>query len=383
MAYLIFSDGEAAIIDPLREIEPYLCLLDSKGAKLKYIFETHFHADFVSGHYDLSTKTGAPIVFGPTAQAEYTHLNASDNEVFKIGKIELKVLHTPGHTMESSCFVLLDEGRQHCVFTGDTLFLGEVGRPDLAVKSGSVTKEDLAGYLFDSLREKVMKLDPKIIIYPGHGAGSSCGKNISSGTFCILERQLQNNYALQDMTKEAFIQTLTNEIPPPPQYFFHDAAMNKKSVEPVSDILTRSLKFLPMPPIEELDKEGIILIDTRVGADFSKGFIKGALSLPLTMNFAPWVGTLFPPGTKFFVACEKDKEVETVLRLARIGYDHIEGILEGGIEAYLAAGKSLETVEHIPAQDLTPDMVIFDVRNTTELHIGKIETAEHIPLLEI
>ena len=380
MAYLVSSDGEAAIIDPLREIDVYLELLQERGLKLKYIFETHFHADFVSGHYDLSMKTGATIVFGPNAQANYDIKVAQDDEIFNLGKVSIKVLHTPGHTMESSSFLLLDGQRQHCLFTGDTLFLGEVGRPDLAVKNDETTSEDLAGFLFDSLRNKIMKLDPLMLIYPGHGAGSACGKKISEGTYCSLGKQLLNNYALQDMTREAFIKELTTGITPPPQYFFHDVAQNKNKITPVDVVLKKSLKFLASPNFEEFERNGVVILDTRSPKEFECGFIHGAISLPLTMNFAVWGGTLFIPTTKFFIISEAGKEKESVIRLARIGYDNCIGALDGGMDAYRASGLPLETINHVAAAELIPTMMIFDVRNPSELLQGKIDGAINVPL---
>lgn len=246
MCYFIVSDGEAAIIDPLREVAPYMELIKSYGVTLKYILETHFHADFLGGHYDLSKKTGATVVYGPTAQADFDIKVAQDGEVLPLGKIGIRLIHTPGHTVESSCYVLVDGGKDYCIFTGDTLFLGEVGRPDLACKTNEITKEDLAGFLFDSLRNKVMTLDPELIVYPGHGAGSSCGKKIGSGTFCTLGRQMQNNYALQPMTKEEFVQQVAGDLPRPPAYFFHDAVLNKMKVEGVDEILERSLHYMDL-----------------------------------------------------------------------------------------------------------------------------------------
>ena len=383
MAYIIVSDGEAAIIDPLRELDPYLKFLKEKGLTLKYIFETHFHADFVSGHYDLSQKTGAQIVFGPTAQSDVDIKVASDNEKFKIGKIHLQVLHTPGHTMESSCYLLLDGEEQKCVFTGDTLFLGEVGRPDLAVKSDEITKEYLAELLFDSLRSKIMKLDPKCIVYPAHGAGSPCGKKISTGTYDVLENQLKTNYALQEMSKAEFVEMATQDLPIPPQYFGHDVSMNKGRAQSVEDVIQRGLIVRDLPSPAEIAELQIEILDTRTAKEFETGYIPGSICLPLTLNYAIWAGTLFNPSSKFFIIASAGKEKESVIRLARIGYDNILGVLRDGVEAYKAKGNTLETLKNINADEVTPEFSIYDVRNPPELDHGHVEGAHNVPLIEI
>lgn len=321
---------------------------------------THFHADFVSGHYDLSVKTGAQIIYGPTAKADIPIIAAEDNQVFQLGKIGIRTMHTPGHTMESTCWVIEDNGKDECVFTGDTLFLGEVGRPDLAVKSGSITKEDLAGFLYDSLRNKVMKLDHEVVVFPAHGAGSPCGKKIADGTYCTIGKQLASNYALQDMTKEAFINDLTQNIPAPPQYFFHDVAYNRSKIIAVDEVISNSFHLKPLPTPEEIAKEKLVLIDTRTPKEFEAGHIPNTLNLPLTVNYAIWAGTLFSASTKFFIIAPKGKEKESIIRLARIGYDNIVGVLAGGYEVYAHQGLPVNTLKHVPAKDLTTGMKIID-----------------------
>jgi hydroxyacylglutathione hydrolase len=285
--------------------------------------------------------------------------------------------------MESSCFLLLDGERQHCVFTGDTLFLGEVGRPDLAVKSDEITSEDLAGLLYDSLRNKIMKLDPKCIVYPAHGAGSPCGKNISTGTYDVLSNQLKTNYALQDIKKEDFIALATLELPKPPQYFGHDVALNKGKAASVEDILRKSLVPTDLPTPDEIKAQGIVLLDTRTVKEFEAGYIPGSVSLPLSVNFAIWSGTLFKPSTKFFIIASTGKERESVIRLARIGYDNILGVLKGGLESYRAQGKPVETLKSIEAWEVTTDMFVVDVRNPPELIHGHLEGVRNVPLIEI
>lgn len=292
-------------------------------------------------------------------------------------------MHTPGHTMESTCWVLEENGKDECVFTGDTLFLGEVGRPDLAVKAGTITKQDLAGFLYDSLRNKIMKLDPEVVVFPAHGAGSPCGKKIADGTYCTIGKQLENNYALQEMTREAFIDDLTQNIPNPPQYFFHDVAYNKSKIAGVEQIIENSFKLKPLPTPAEIAKDSLILIDTRTPKEFEAGHIPHTINLPLTINYAIWAGTLFPATTKFFIIAQKGKEKESIIRLARIGYDNIVGVLAGGFEVYKHQGHTVQTLNHIAAKDLTSDMLIYDVRNTPELTHGHIDHVINIPLQEV
>ncbi|EAR96103.1 metallo-beta-lactamase family protein (macronuclear) [Tetrahymena thermophila SB210] len=382
MAYYIESEKEAIVIDPLRETEPYIEYAKKRGATIKYILLTHFHADFISGHVDLAKKTGAKIVYGPTAKASFDFHLATDGEKIPIGKVNIEVLHTPGHTQESSCYLLLDGERQHAVFTGDTLFLGEVGRPDLAVKSGEITKEDLAGWMYDSLRNKIMKLDPKVIVYPGHGAGSPCGKKISDGTFDTLENQLKTNYALQEIERDQFVTLLSSDLPAPPQYFFHDVAQNKSCALPVEEVVSKNLNFIPATKfLSEVAKvPESTIIDTRAPKAFEKGFIPGSVNVSLSITFAIWVGTLFKPETKFFIVAENGKEKESIIRLARIGYDNVLGCLEGGFEAFQTAHKHKDEITVVQQENLTKEMHFVDVRNAPELSHGYIKGAHNIPL---
>ena len=291
-AYYIESEGEAAIIDPLRETEPYIALANKRNAKIKYVFETHFHADFVSGHIDLAKKTGSTIVYGPTAQTGFESRIAKDNELFSIGKIKLKVLHTPGHTMESSCYLLIDEnGKENAVFTGDTLFVGDVGRPDLAIKS-NLTITDLAGMMYDSLNVKIKPLADEVIVYPGHGAGSACGKNIGKETFSTIGIQKKMNYALQPMTKPEFVKAVTDGLSAPPSYFFMDAMLNKQGYENIDEVLSKNTKALSVEEFDALSKTDVIILDTRTPEEFETGTVPNALNIGLNGQYAPWVGAL-------------------------------------------------------------------------------------------
>lgn len=385
-AYYIESNGEAAIIDPLRETFPYTDLAEKRGAKIKYVFETHFHADFVSGHVDLAQKTGATIVYGPTASAGFKMHVGKDNEEFKIGDVKIKLLHTPGHTPESSTYLLIDEhGENHAIFTGDTLFLGDVGRPDLAIKS-DVTEKDLAGMLFDSLRNKLMPLADEVIVYPGHGAGSACGKNMSKETVGTLGEQKRINYALRaNMTKEEFIAEVLHGILPPPQYFAKNAMMNKSGYKSIDDVMAAGLN--PMT-IEQFEKEmnGAIIIDTRTQNEFKDGFIPSSIFIGLNGQFAVWVGALITNlNQKILLVTDEGKEEESVLRLARVGYDNCVGYLKGGFKTWAAAGKPVETITSISAKELeqialSKDVKIIDVRKTTEFLSERLEQAESFPL---
>lgn len=372
-AYYIESDGEAVIIDPLRETEPYIKMASDQGTTIKYIFETHFHADFVSGHIDLAKKTGATIVYGPNASTDYDTYQAKDGEVFKIGKISIKVLHTPGHTLESSTFLLIDEeGKNHAIFTGDTLFIGDVGRPDLAIKS-DLTKEDLAGMLFHSLRNKIMPLGDEVIVYPAHGAGSSCGKNMSKETFDTLGNQKKSNYALRaDMTEQEFVKEVTEGIMPPPQYFSKNAMLNKSGYEEVDEVISRGMKALSVEEFDAKRKDGALVLDTRHQSDFVKGFIPQSMFIGLQGMFAIWVGTLIKDlNQPILLVTDEGKEEEAVLRLARVGYDQTAGYLKGGIEAWKVAGKTLDNIPSITAAEfaeLNTDrhLNVLDVRKPTE-----------------
>lgn len=383
-AYYIESNGEAAIIDPLRETNPYIELASKRNTKIKYVFETHFHADFVSGHIDLARKTGASIVYGPTAQTGYDVIVAKDEEVFTIGKIKLKVLHTPGHTMESSCFLLIDEhGNNHAVFTGDTLFVGDVGRPDLAIKS-DLTINDLAGMLYDSLNSKIKPLSDDVIVYPGHGAGSSCGKNIGKETFSTIGTQKKLNYALQPMSKEEFIKAVTNGLTAAPNYFALDATLNKEGYSSIDEVLQRNTKALSVEEFEAQISSGALVLDVRSPDEFEKGFIPDAVNIGLNGQYAPWVGALLDAFVPLILVADEGKEAEAVLRLARVGYEKVNGYLKGGIVAWKDAGKAVDTIESISAVDfvskLNPADNILDVRKPGEVESGMIENARHICL---
>lgn len=387
-AYYIVSNGEAAIIDPLRETKPYLDRLNKDNVQLKYIFETHFHADFVSGHLDLSNKTGAQIVYGPTAKAAFECITATDGELFKVGDITIKVLHTPGHTMESSTFLLLDEaGNEYCIFSGDTLFLGDVGRPDLAQKAANMTQEELAGLLYDSLMNKIMPLSDDVIVYPAHGAGSACGKNMMKETVDTLGNQKKVNYALNQPNKESFIQSVTDGLLPPPGYFGMNVAMNKQGYTSFDKVLTDGTKPLSVEAFEAAAEEtGALILDTRDPDIFYKGYIPQSVNIGLNGDFAPWVGALIVNVNQpILLVCNENKEEEAITRLSRIGFDHVIGFLSGGYEAWLHAGKPVDTIERIDAKlfeenyDSKTDQVI-DVRRESEFAAEHIEHAFNKPL---
>jgi glyoxylase-like metal-dependent hydrolase (beta-lactamase superfamily II)/rhodanese-related sulfurtransferase len=379
-AYYIESDGEAAIVDPLRETEPYLALAEKRKAKIKYVFETHFHADFVSGHIDLAKQAGASIVFGPMANPDYQVINARDGQEFSIGKLKLKVLHTPGHTPESSCFLLYDEqGKPYSVFTGDTLFVGDVGRPDLL--DGVMTKEELAGMLYESLNIKIKPLPDEVIVYPAHGPGSACGKNIGKETFSTIGEQKKFNYAMKDQTREEFIAKVTDGILPPPHYFFEDARINKQGYDPIADVLKENKKPLTSAEFSSAISGGALVLDTREAIIFEKGFIKGAINIGLNGQFAVWVGTLIDIKQPLVLVTQPGKEHESVLRLARVGYENIVGYLEGGIASWKG---SLDSVESISASDLSSGKVkateILDVRKPGEWEVSHLKKARFAPL---
>ncbi|MBL0189938.1 MAG: MBL fold metallo-hydrolase [Saprospiraceae bacterium] len=391
-AYYITSEGEAAIIDPLRETQPYIDRLERDGVKLKYIFETHFHADFVSGHLDLSKKTGASIVYGPTAQPSFEFIAAEDNQVFNIGKIKIKVLHTPGHTLESSCFLLIDEnGKDYALFSGDTLFIGDVGRPDLAQKAASMTQEQLAGILFHSLRDKVMPLSDDVLVYPAHGAGSACGKNMSKETISTIGNQKLENYALRaNMTEAEFIKEVTDGLLPPPIYFGANVAMNKNGYESFDEVLNHGMIALTPDEFEVLAEEsGALILDTRVNTKFCHGFIPQSINIGIEGDFAPWVGAMIGDVKQAIIlVTELGKEQEAVTRLTRVGFDNILGHLKGGYEAWVESGKEIDTVNRITADqfaqkfDPSKDKVI-DIRKQSEYEAEHIEEAYIWPLADI
>ncbi|MFT3946010.1 MAG: MBL fold metallo-hydrolase [Agriterribacter sp.] len=390
-AYYIESDGEAAIIDPLREVQPYLDKAERNKAKIKYVLETHFHADFVSGHLDLAEKTGAPIVYGPNAKPAFDFYAAKDGEELKIGKVTIKVLHTPGHTMESTCYLLKDEsGKAVALFSGDTLFIGDVGRPDLAQKvKAELTQDKLAGHLYDSLRNKIMPLPDDIIIYPAHGAGSACGKNMSKETTDTLGHQKKTNYALRaDMTKEEFIKEVTTGLVEPPAYFPLNVMMNIQGYESIDKVLERGLHAMTPDAFETAANEtGAVMLDVRDAQVFAKGFIPNSINIGLEGSFAPWVGTLIPDiKQEILLICEPGTEEEVVTRLSRVGYDYVIGYLQGGIEAWKKAGKELDTITSISAEELAdiqskePSINILDVRKESEYLSEHLEDAENTPL---
>jgi glyoxylase-like metal-dependent hydrolase (beta-lactamase superfamily II)/rhodanese-related sulfurtransferase len=386
-AYYIESNGEAVIIDPLRETDPYIERAEADGARIKYVLETHFHADFVSGHLDLANKTGATIVFGPTAKPNFEAHIATDGEELKVGNVIIKVLHTPGHTMESSTFLLFDEeGKEHAIFTGDTLFLGDVGRPDLAVKT-DLSREDLAGHLFDSLRNKIMPLSDEVIVYPGHGAGSACGKKMSSETWGYLGDQKKTNYALQAMTREEFVKEVTDGLVAPPQYFPKNAVMNKMGYDSIDDILAKGLNPLSVRAFKAAwAEEEALVIDTRHQDDFANGFIPGSIFIGIDDNFAMWVGALITDlQIPILVVADEGRQKEVVTRLARVGYDNPIGYLEGGFEAWTAAGEEVDTVEEVTAEDLADrfdkeGMNVLDVRKASEYNAQHVVGAQNFPL---
>jgi hydroxyacylglutathione hydrolase len=390
-AYFIESNGIAAVVDPLRDVEPYLELAKTHNATIKYIFETHFHADFVSGHLDLQKATGATIVFGPGAHTSFPVHNAADGEEIQLGALIIKVLHTPGHTLESACYLLKDEnGKDHSLFTGDTLFIGDVGRPDLAQKGADITMNELAGTLYDSLQEKIMPLANDVIIYPAHGAGSSCGKNMGPETFSTLGEQKKSNYALQPQTREDFIKAVTEGLAAPPGYFPINVQINRNGYEQMDGVLGKALTPYDAAGFKEkLEKEDVILLDTRPAAVFTQGFIPGAIFIGLEGRFAEWAGSLLPFDKDILLITEPGMEKEAVVRLARVGLDRTTGYLNGGFEAWHAAGGPIDLIIDVEADELAMDlphdenMVVVDVRRETEFADGHVPGAVNIPLSEL
>ena len=390
-AYYIESNGVAAIIDPIRDIDAYLQLAKQRNATIQYIFETHFHADFVSGHLDLAAATGASIVYGPNTVTKFEVTVAKDNQVFQIGDLTLQVLHTPGHTLESSCYLLKDEtGKDHAIFTGDTLFVGDVGRPDLAQKDNEITIEDLAGMLYDSLHEKIMPLADDVIVYPAHGAGSSCGKNLGSETFSTIGTQKQTNYALQPQTKEDFIIAVTDGLAAPPQYFPINAKINKEGYESLDTVLANGLKALTVAAFkEQITTFEPVILDTRNATIFTQGFVPGAVSIGLEGRFAEFAGSILPFDQAILLVCEPGTEKESIVRLARVGFENIIGYLAGGFNAWLAANETPDLIIDVEADELAmdipfdPNMVIVDVRKTSEFDKGHLKEALTIPLDEL
>jgi glyoxylase-like metal-dependent hydrolase (beta-lactamase superfamily II)/rhodanese-related sulfurtransferase len=387
-AYYIRSGNEAVIIDPLREVDSYIEKARNDGATIKYILETHFHADFVSGHLDLAAKTGASIVFGPTAAPKFKAHIATDGEELKVGNVTFKVLHTPGHTMESTTYLLKDEdGKEVAIFTGDTLFLGDVGRPDLAQKAAHLTKEQLAGLLFDSLHSKIIPLSDSLMVYPAHGAGSACGKNMSKDTVDTLGHQKQTNYALRaSMSREEFINEVTDGLEAPPAYFPENVRMNKEGYESLDKVIKSGTQPLTTEEFELIANEtGALILDTRSANDFRMGFIPNSINIGIEGSFAPWVGALIPGVNQpLLIVSDKGREEEVVTRLARVGYDNTLGYLNNEFESWVAAGKEADTIDSIAAVDLsnqlTKDSIIIDVRKHSEFQAERVEGAINLPL---
>lgn len=379
-AYYIESNGEAAIIDPLREVSPYLKKAEQNNVKIKYIFETHFHADFVSGHIDLAEKSGATIVYGPTAKTNFeTHI-AKDGEQFKIGNITIITLHTPGHTPESTTYLLKDEnGKDYCIFSGDTLFIGDVGRPDLA-QQGELTMEDMAATLYDSLHNKILTLADDVIVYPAHGAGSACGKNMSKETFDTLGHQKEVNYALKASSKEQFIKEVTDGILPPPQYFAKNAAMNKGGYESIDDVYEKGLvAFTPQAFEDKANQTNALILDTRDPQVFAKAFIPNAINIGLNGQFAPWVGALVPDlKQEILLVTEDGKAQEAITRLARVGYDNTIGYLEGGMDAWQNSGKEIDQIQSISAEEFETVLNTNDHVNALDVRKPGEYEAEHL-----
>ena len=389
-AYYIQSENEAAIIDPLREVRPYIEKTAEAGVTVKYIFETHFHADFVSGHVDLSQQTGAPIIYGPGAEPAFTAYIAKDGDEFKLGKVTIKVLHTPGHTMESACYLLFDEnGKPAALFSGDTLFIGDVGRPDLAQKAAHMTREELAGILFDSLRNKIMPLNDDIIVYPAHGAGSACGKNMSKETTDTLGNQKKYNYALRaNMTKDEFIKEVISGLTLPPAYFSLNVKMNKQGCEHIDQVLLKGTRPLSAEAFEAAANEtGAVLLDTRDPEVFAGGFIPNSINIGIDGNFAPWVGALIPDiEQEILLITPEGREEEVVTRLARVGYDHAIGYLKGGFDRWRMEGKEMDTIKSVTPTELFQiinadnDVNILDVRKNTEYIAEHLIQAKNVEL---
>ena len=389
-AYYVESNGEAAIIDPLRDIDTYLHLAEERKATIRYIFETHFHADFVSGHIDLAQATGATIVYGPDTETKVPVHVARDGERFALGEISIEALHTPGHTLESTCYLLKDEeGKDHCIFTGDTLFVGDVGRPDLAQQGTTLTTNDLAALLFDSLQQKIMPLANDVLVYPAHGPGSACGKNIGPNTYSTIGEEKESNYALKAQDKQEFVKAVTEGLAEPPQYFPINAQINKEGYESMDRLLEQSLRPLNIEAVKKAVADGAIIVDTRTSADFSQGFIPGSIFVGLEGRFAEWAGSLLPFDRPLLLVTEAGREKETIVRLARVGFDKVAGYVDGGYEAWRAAGEPIDLVIDIEADEFAMDLpfddrlVVVDVRKPVEFAEGHVKDALNIPLGEM
>ena len=389
-AYYIESNGEAGVIDPLRDIDAYLNLANERKARINYIFETHFHADFVSGHLDLSKATGAPIVYGPGTNTKFPVHVAKDGELFKVGSLTIEVLHTPGHTLESTCYLLKDEnGKNHCVFTGDTLFVGDVGRPDLAQKGEDITMNDLAGMMYESIHAKLFPLADEVIIYPAHGPGSSCGKNLGPNTHSTIGEEKQLNYALKAATKEDFIKQVTDGIDAPPLYFPINAKINKEGYDSLDDVLLQGMNALSITAFKKMISDDIIVLDTRPAALFTQGFIPGSIFIGLEGRFAEWAGSLLPFDAPIALVTEIGQEKETIVRMARVGFDKVKGYLDGGYDTWKNAGEPTDMIIDVEADELMMDLphdenlLVVDVRRPPEFAEGHLADAMNIPLNEM
>ncbi len=387
-AYYIESEGEVAIIDPLRDTDEYIKLAKENNAGIKYIFETHFHADFVSGHIDLSKQTGAPIIYGPGAKTDYEVYNSKDGEVFKLGKISIEVMHTPGHTLESTCYLLRDENdKPHAVFTGDTLFVGDVGRPDLS--SGNMSSAELAGIMYETIQNKILPLADDVIVYPAHGAGSSCGKNMGPETFSTIGEQKKTNYALQPQSKEEFVAAVTEGLATAPKYFAINAKINMQGYQSLNNIKQKGLTALSITEFKKLHDDDVLILDTRHATVFTKGFVPGSIFIGLEGRFAEWAGSLLSFDKPMVLVTEPGKEEETVIRLSRVGFDKIQGYLKGGFDAWQAAGETVDIIIDVEADELAmdmphdPNLVVVDVRRETEFADGHIVDAQNLPLNEM
>ncbi|MBL7694767.1 MAG: MBL fold metallo-hydrolase [Ferruginibacter sp.] len=387
-AYYIESEGEAAIIDPLRDTDEYIRMAAERKAGIKYIFETHFHADFVSGHIDLGKKTGAPIIYGPNAATNYEAHISKDGELFKLGKLTIEVVHTPGHTLESSCYLLRDEdGKPHALFTGDTLFVGDVGRPDLS--SGNMSSEELAAIMYDTIQHKILTLPDDVLVYPAHGAGSSCGKNLGPQTFSTIGEQKKTNYALQPQTKEAFVAAVTEGLSAAPTYFAINARINMQGYESLDSVKQKGLTSLSIGEFKKHMAQDVLVLDTRPATVFTKGFVPGSIFIGLEGRFAEWAGSLLPFDKPMILVTEPGKEEESVVRLSRVGFDKMQGFLQGGFEAWQAAGEAVDMIIDVEADELAmdiphdPNLLVVDVRRETEYADGHIKNAQLLPLNEM
>ncbi|HQQ99234.1 MAG TPA: MBL fold metallo-hydrolase [Ferruginibacter sp.] len=387
-AYYIESEGEAAIIDPLRDTDEYIRMAAERKAGIKYIFETHFHADFVSGHIDLGKKTGAPIIYGPNAATNYEAHISKDGELFKLGKLTIEVVHTPGHTLESSCYLLRDEdGKPHALFTGDTLFVGDVGRPDLS--SGNMSSEELAAIMYDTIQHKILTLPDDVLVYPAHGAGSSCGKNLGPQTFSTIGEQKKTNYTLQPQTKEAFVAAVTEGLSAAPTYFAINARINMQGYESLDSVKQKGLTALSIGEFKKHMAQDVLVLDTRPATVFTKGFVPGSIFIGLEGRFAEWAGSLLPFDKPMILVTEPGKEEESVIRLSRVGFDKMQGFLQGGFEAWQAAGEAVDMIIDVEADELAmdiphdPNLLVVDVRRETEYADGHIKNAQLLPLNEM